>query len=227
MNKVLFLIAMVGTIFSAGAQPKEQSRRIEGEEAHGYTITATISASNASKYLNEFIKPYGKPRKKGAYKMVKSPVIDSDTYTDELLYFKIEDKGNAVAMWAGITTTLMGKDSSKMVIKKIHKLMLSLQSHCAKSEVQRLIQESETAIEYTSKEQQKSLREQGSLKSKIEENNAEIIRLEKLLETKKFDQKVLDQKMVNSANKSDSLYVEIEKMKLVLDKHKSKLKKIN
>jgi TolA-binding protein len=89
------------------------------------------------------------------------------------------------------------------------------------------IDESEQAVRAVERAQQKAVNEGNDLQMRLDENSRERVQLERALETNKFNNTILLQKLENNKKSLDSLSVALDKVKKAVELQRQKLREIH
>lgn len=197
--------------------------QIKGEPAEGFEVILDGTAREVEDLLFKFLKPVGKSKKvEGAYGY-SLPLINGKNYTSPL-YAMVRDKGKGAA-WLGIRPSEWPKniDSLKTAIEK---MVYDFGVTFYKDKIQLQIDESNRALQTVERQQQKLLSQNKDLNSKLENNKAEKIRLEKALIDNKLEFDALTVKIEQNKKDQDSVAVANEQIKKVIEMQKEKQRKV-
>jgi hypothetical protein len=198
--------------------------QIKGENAEGYEVILDGTAKEVEDQLLKFLKPVGKSKRVEDAYAYSLPLINGKNYTSPL-YAIVRDKGKGAA-WLGIRLSEWPKNIDSLK-REIEKMAYDFGVAFYKDKIQLQIDESNRALQTVERQQQKLQNQNKDLNSKLENNKAEKIRLEKALIDNKLEFDALTVKIEQNKKDQDSVAVANEQIKKVIDMQKEKQRKVN
>jgi hypothetical protein len=203
-----------------------KNNRIKGIMSSGYAADLDGKAGDVEDLLTKFLKGYGKTRVTFDYVAVPGPTLGGKLYEGKTMYGTTTGDDLKTQVWIGIDTAEW-RDNSSDALQRIEKLVYQFGVTYYRSLVQKEIDESQRAFDATEKQKLRLANENKNLNSRLTKNEADKIRLEKLLELNKLDHAVLLQKIVNNKKSQDSVSNAGLQILKVLEAKKEKQKKVN
>jgi hypothetical protein len=210
--------------FGQSVKVTTENLQIKGENAEGYEVSLDGTAKDVEDQLQKFLKPVGKSKKVDDAYAYSLPMINGKNYTSPL-YATVRDKGKGAA-WLGIRLSEWPKNIDSLK-REIEKMVYDFGVTFYKDKIQVQIDESTRALQTVERQQQKLLNQNKDLNSKLENNKAEKIRLEKALVDNKLEFDALTVKIGQNKKDQDSVAVATEQIKKVIDMQKEKQRKVN
>jgi hypothetical protein len=145
--------------------------------------------------------------------------IDDQLFEDSILYATSQSDETSVTVWLGSSIL----DTDEYSIDELLKSSVyDFTKDYYKSVVQKKIDEAERAVSITNRKHQRLLKDSVEYSNKLTSAKNEIIRLEHLVERNQLETKVLDERILVNKNERDSVLIEINKMKRIVEDHKKR-----
>lgn len=229
--KRFFVLAMVvvfsTTVFAQKVIVGKRTEKVKGENADGYYSDLDGKDEDVRALLGRFMKEAGKTKNVGDIITVNEPVVNGTVYMKGILYATVAGSDVKTRVWIGILPAEWNSNEVEGVTKEIEQMVYRFGIKFYKDAIQKQIDEAQQAADAVTRQTQRTTNEGKQLQNKLENNDAEKIRLEKALEANKLEDLVLKQKIVNNKKSLDSLASAGEKIKVVIEGHKEKQGKVN
>jgi len=230
MKRIWFLVGLIVLVIDVQAQKvivSSRSQKVTGETADGYSSDLDARAEDVKTAMIKFMKESGKAKNTGDIITVSEPVINGTPYAKGTDYANVNGSDVKTRVWIGIVKSQWTPEEAESILKEIEQMTYRFGIKYYKDKIQQQIDEAQQAADAVTKQTQRTTNEGKSLQNKLQNNDAEKIRLEKALEANKLEDLVLKQKIVNNKKSLDSLAAAGEKIKLVIDPHKERQGKVN
>lgn len=221
------LVVFTSTVFAQKVVVTKRSERVKGENADGYASDLDAKADDVKAVLGRFLKEAGKPKNNGDMISVNEPVVNGTVYMKGILYATVAGSDVKTRVWIGILPGEWNSSEVEGVTKEIEQMVYRFGIKYYKDVIQRQIDEAQQASDAVDKQAQRLANEEKSLGNKLQNNDAEKVRLEKALEANKLEDLVLKQKLINNKNSQDSIAQANLKIKAVIQSHKERQNKVN
>ena len=228
MRKLLFTLLFIPQFFILQAQNELSSstHKVLGAEVDGYQVNIPFSKSFIQKQWDQYAKFLGRNEPAAnhlAYQAVFKPTI----YDKEILFFAEITGGDAQgALWAGIDPQGVPKDTLKMLQKELKDFVYQFNVSVRKAAAQNKINESEQAATYLSREFEQLKREERRETRNYERNNERIQKYEQELIEMRADSILYEKNIAQLTVKLDSMNIELEKVKKMVELYQQKLEAI-
>lgn len=204
-----------------------KSQRINDTKYEGFVIPVSGPIDLVTDQMYVYLKAKSKIRRKRNYYSISEIKMDELALDSTILYLKLSDKGSICNVWMGIKTFGLEKERTNAIESAIqNELVLMARSYYVHQQELKIL-EAETAAQVVSKTQQTLIDEKVKLATSLEEKEARKIELEELLKTNTLDIDVLKQKLIDNKLAQDSIYIDLQKVKKVIEIQKQKLKEID
>ncbi|MDN4165889.1 hypothetical protein QWY31_10270 [Cytophagales bacterium LB-30] len=202
-------------------QPDQQ--RVAEKKLQGYSVTLEAKKDKVEPVLLSYLKDKGRVENKKTYLHLREHSFGNLLAVPQSLYAQASSKGLQTVVFFGIDSSAIDPANWELARKELERYTYDFGITYYRDEVQKQINEAERATEYTSKNYQKLINEGNSLSKQLENAKAEKEKLEKALIANVALQEELANKQIINKAAQDSTYVDLEKMKTVLEMHKKKL----
>ncbi|MCX8489717.1 MAG: hypothetical protein ORN54_01470 [Cyclobacteriaceae bacterium] len=231
MIKFRFLIALLllaGSSLAQMVKVKTQQQRVKGENVDGFAVDLEGKRADVATSLTKYLKEIGKVKFLSSDPLVVSDLVFNGTvYPKGSIYAFTNESGNVVTVWLGINPTEWEAKDGSLINKQLERMANDFEVRFYREKVQAQIDETQQALDAVEKQAIRFTNQGTDLTTKLTNNGLEKIKLERALETNKFDAEVLKVKIANNKKAQDSIAnvaVQINKVKAgQIDK----LRKIN
>jgi hypothetical protein len=231
MIKFRFFIALVLLAGSSVAQTvkvKTQQQRVKGENVDGFAVDLEGKRSDVAASLAKYLKEIGKAKFLSSDPLViTDPVFNGTVYPKGSIYAFTNESGNVVTAWLGISPTEWETKDVSFINKQLERMANEFGVRFYREKVQAQIDETQQALDAVEKQANRFMNQGKELATKLTNNGLEKIRLEKALETNKFDNEVLKVKIDNNKKAQDSIANVAVQINKVKQSQIEKLRKIN
>ena len=231
MIKFRFIIALVllaGTSLAQTVKVKTQQQRVKGENVDGFAVDLEGKRADVAASLAKYLKEIGKAKFLSADPLViTDPVFNGTVYPKGSIYAFTNESGNVVTAWLGISPTEWETKDVSFINKQLERMANEFGVRFYREKVQAQIDETEQAGLAVEKQALRFMNQGKDLATKLTNNGLEKIRLEKALETNKFDSEVLKVKIDNNKKAQDSIANVAVQINKVKQSQIEKLRKIN
>jgi hypothetical protein len=197
-----------------------------GVDVEGYEIDLPFSKVKTVESWGNYADDLGKSEETGDHKTYQAH-FSTEIYSEEILiYSQIKGNKEQSTIWVGIDPQGIPKDVYPKLQKKMEQFVYDFNITMRRNQAQKKIEESEQAATYLSKEyeslkkeERKTQKDQGRTNSRIESYRAKLIEL-------RTDSTQNNQKLDNLSNEIDSLYLELDRIKKVMEKFRQNMDEI-
>lgn len=221
------LVVLSSVVVAQKVIVSKRTEKVRNESADGYSSDLDAKADDVRTSLGKFMKEAGKTKNTGDMITVNEPVVNGVVYMKGILYATVAGSDVKTRVWIGIIPGEWNADEVETVTKDIEQLVYRFGIKFYKDKIQEQIDEAQRAADAVDKQAQRLTNEGKSLANKLQNNDAEKIRLEKALEANKLEDLVLKQKIVNNKKSQDSIAQAGLKIKQVIQSHKERQGKVN
>ncbi len=231
MIKFRFLFALILLAGSSVAQTvkvKTQPQRVKGENVDGFAVDLEGKRTDVAASLTKFLKEIGKAKFLSSDPLViTDPVFNGTVYPKGSIYAFTNESGNVVTAWLGIKTTEWETKDANFINKQLERMANDFGVRFYREKMQAQIDETDQAGLAVEKQALRFMNQGKDLATKLTNNGLEKIRLEKALETNKFESEVLKVKVDNNKKAQDSIANVAVQINKVKQSQLEKLRKIN
>ena len=222
---VLLLLSL--SLHAQKVTVKSQSEKAKGEPADGYGTELEGKKEMVNSAWIKFLKGIGKVRQSSDPVTITEPAFNGLTFSKGSVYSIVREKGENTYVWLGINPAEWESNNVKRIGNELEKAVYQFGVTFYRDKIQIQIDEAQQALDAVEKQKLRATNQNKDLTTQLANNDQEKIRLDKALETNKFDNAVLKVKLVNNAKAQDSLSqagLQIQKMK---DLHTERQRKVN
>jgi hypothetical protein len=222
MKNIITSITLVLIALGSHAQKikvQAQKESILEDKVNGYKSTIEGSVDDILDQWAKKLRSLGKYRERGTYATILNFSIDEQLFEDSTLYSTTQSDETSTTVWLG-SSVLDTEDYSIDDFLKTSVYDFTKKYH--RSVVQKQIDEAERAVSITTKKHQRLVKDSVEFSNKLTSTKNEIVRLEQLVERNQLQSKVLDERIFINKNERDSVFLEIEKMKTIVEEHKKR-----
>lgn len=217
MKKLLCLLILLPALHASLAQTeiKPKTNKIKTKKVEGFELILTEDIDLVADSWTNYLKSLGKYKNWLLHQSISELSID---FSGEVLYALSDKNSDHIALWLG------AQDIAEPTEDDYGSLFLNFEIQLRKDRVQNEIDETQRAVDFVQKRQNKVTREIETLESKKSYNEKELLRLQRLIEENKVEYAVIKTQIENKIAEQDSLVIAVEKAKGVLEVKKEKLK---
>jgi hypothetical protein len=231
MIKFGFIIALVLLAGSSVAQTvkvKTQQQRVKGENVDGFAVDLEGKRADVATSLAKYLKEVGKAKFLSSDPLViTDPVFNGTVYPKGSIYAFTNESGNVVMAWLGIKPTEWETKDVSFINKQLERMANDFGVRFYREKMQAQIDETQQALDAVEKQTARFVNQGKDLATKLTNNGLEKIKLEKALETNKFESEVLKVKIDNNKKAQDSIANVAVQINKVKQSQIEKLRKIN
>jgi hypothetical protein len=231
MIKFRFFIALVllaGTSLAQTVKVKTQQQRVKGENTDGFAVDLEGKRADVAASLAKYLKEIGKAKFLSSDPLViTDPVFNGTVYPKGAIYAFTNESGNVVTAWLGIKPTEWETKEANFINKQLERMANEFGVRFYREKMQALIDETDQAGLAVEKQALRFMNQGKDLATKLTNNGLEKIKLEKALETNKFESEVLKVKIDNNKKAQDSIASVAVQINKVKQSQLEKLRKIN
>lgn len=226
-----FIILTAFVIFGSSAsfaqfQTVATEHYLLGVDVKGFEIEIPFAKEKTEAKWKVYAKSFGKSETTSQHNTYQS-VFKAEVYAEQvLIYSQIKGDAKQSSIWVGIDPQGIPKDIYPQILEKLEQFVYDFNISMRREDAQKLIDESEQAASYLSKEFE-TLKNEERRREKSQE------RTEKRIES--YEQKLVELRADSTQNsnrletlsiKTDSLYLEIEKIKGVMEVFRKRMEDI-
>jgi len=223
---VIILILIPGTSF---AQKVTVTRDTEakGNNIEGYTIEITGTVEEVMASYTKYLKTFGKIKTSGNQQQVLEAKINSNICSAPL-YGTTLSKGEKTSVGLGLKASEWPTPTqAEKVLQDLEKVIYDFGVKFYRDKVQVDIDESVRAQQAAEKQTIRLQNENKTLNSRLDFNQKEKLRLEKLLADNKLEYETLLSAIAKNKKDQDSVSVATDQIKKMVEIHKERQRKVN
>ena len=197
-----------------------------GVDVEGYEINLPFSKEKVDESWQEYAKDFGKSEETQSHKTYQS-TFKTDIYPEEILIFsQITGNKEQSKIWVGIDPQGIPKDMYPKLQEEMEQYVYDFNIYMRRNQAQKKIDESEQAASYLSKEFESLKKDERRTLKDQEKTNSRINSYEEKLRELRTDSTQNAQKLEKLSVEIDSLYLEIEEIKKVMQSFRQKMDEI-
>lgn len=194
-----------------------------GVDVEGYEIDLPFSKEKTEESWKEYAKDFGKSEDTQSHKTYQT-TFKTDIYTEEILIFsQITGNKEQSTIWVGIDPQGIPKDIYPKLQEEMERFVYDFNINMRRNQAQKKIEESEQAATYLSKEFESLKKDERRTLKNQERTNSRIKSYEEKLVQLRKDSTQNAQKLEKLSIETDSLYIEIEQIKKVMETFRQKM----
>ena len=229
MRKALYFIIFLALHFQLFAQNEISSstHKVLGANVDGYEVNIPFGKAMVRPIWDSYAKRFGRSEPTADYMSYQS-VYDADLYDKEVLLFaKLSGDETSSKLWAGIDPQGVPKDTLKRLQDDMREFVYNFNIRVRKDMAQKKIDQSEQAATYLSKEFESLKRDERKNERNLLRTNERIVKYEHLLVGLRQDSITYNKNLKSLAVELDSAYLELEKVKNMVELYKQQLEAID
>lgn len=206
-------------ISSAQFQTVAKEHHLLGVDVKGYEIVLPFSKEKTEESWKNYAKSFGKSEETQSHKTYQT-TFNTSIYANEILiYSQINGNKEQSTIWAGIDPQGIPKDVYPELQKAMEEFIYNFNIKMRTDFAQKKIDESEQAATYLSKEFENLKKDERKNQRNFDKTNEKLKKL-------RSDSTQYSQNLQSLKTSIDSLYIELEKVKSVVENYKKKLEDI-
>ena len=213
------VLVTVSSTLAQKIKVQAQKESILEDKVNGYKSTVDGNVEDIIDQWTKKLRSLGKYRERGTYSAITNFSIDERLFEDSTLYATVQSDKKTVTVWLG-SPVIETEDYS--VDDFLNSSVYDFTKDYYRSVVQKQIDEAERAVSITQKRHQRLVKDSVEYSNKLTSTNKEIIRLEQLIERNQLETKVLDERILVNQHARDSVLLEVDKMKVIVEDHKKR-----
>ena len=224
---LIFSLLIFQINFSFGQfQTVATEHYVLGVDVEGFEIDLPFSKEKTEESWKEYAKDFGKSEETQSHKTYQT-TFKTDIYAEEILIFS-QVRGNKQhsSIWVGIDPQGIPKDTYPKLQEEMEIFVYDFNIYMRRNQAQKKIDESEQAASYLSKEFESLKKDERRTLKNQERTNSRIASHEEKLMTLRKDSTQNSQKLETLSIEIDSLYLEIEEIKKVMESFRQKMDEI-
>lgn len=230
MIKKFFIVAMLivpNMVVGQKVTTSKGSERVKGSNIDGYAteLTGTIEEVNAS--YTKYLKTFGKIKSSGNQMQLSEAEISFTKYSSPL-YATTRSKGEKILVWLGLNPSEWpSPEQADQAMKDLEKVVYDFGVKFYRDKIQADIDESLRAQQAAEKQTTRLQNDNKNLNSRLEFNQKEKLRLEKMLAENKLEYENLIASIAKNKKDQDSVAVATDQIKKMVETHKERQRKVN
>jgi hypothetical protein len=226
-----FCLVALMTVATASVAQKvtvtKDSERVKGNEIGGYATQLTGTIEEVTSAYTKYLKTFGKIKSSGNQIQLSAAEVSFTQYTAPL-YATTQSKGEKIEVWLGLNPTEWPTpEQAEATTKDLEKVIYDFGVKFYRDKIQADIDESVRAQQAAEKQTLRLQNENKNLNSRLEFNQKEKIRLEKLLAENKLEYETLISSIAKNKKDQDSVSVATDQIKKMVETHKERQRKVN
>jgi hypothetical protein len=232
MNAIKFFLLLVfaASVTTTRAQKvtvEAKTEKVRGEQAPGAQTELNAPLETVTTSWNKYLKDVGKSKSQGEYAMISAPVLGTTVYDKGIVYTKVQSSGTSAKVWIGLIESEWAVNDISVVQKELEQLVYRFGVKFYRDQIQLQIDEAQQAVEAVERSQQRLANQNKDFTNKLTTNEAEKVRLEKLLENNQLEHAALLTRLENNRKAQDSVAAAMIPIKKVLEMHQERQRKVN
>src|SRR5690349_904909 len=229
LKKFCFVALMIlpSITFSQKVTVSKDTERVKGSELNGYAteLLGTIEEVTAS--YTKYLKTFGKIKSSGSQIQLTAAEISFTKYTSPL-YATTQSKGEKIVVWLGLNPAEWPTpEQAETAMKDLEKVVYDFGVKFYRDKIQVDIDESLRAQQAAEKQTLRLQNENKNLNSRLDFNQKEKLRLEKLIAENKSEYETLIAAIAKNKKDQDSVVVATDQIKKMVETHKDRQRKVN
>ncbi|MDH5475679.1 MAG: hypothetical protein OEX22_08325 [Cyclobacteriaceae bacterium] len=198
----------------------EKKNRVGDELYIGYSSKIAGDEDAIESQWYKALRGLGRLREEGNHLVVKE--ADLEVIGEKLVpvFSKLTPSDTLTEIWITGNKTLISGDSLDLVNTKLQLFLYNFSLTFYKNKAQEKIDEADRAVAFTAKKLNKLKADSVELAKDLRDNIREIERLKELIEKNELEEKVIAQKIIDNKLYYDSTFVDLERLKKVVEKKK-------
>ncbi|PTB96530.1 hypothetical protein C9994_07005 [Marivirga lumbricoides] len=222
----LSAILLINLEVIAQGQVLQKPHYLLGMDVQGYEIGLPFSKSEADLAWNTYSKSWGRSEATHGHKSYETVFVESVYGEKVLLFSEITGDAKSSKVWAGIDPQGIPKETYPKLQKEMADYVYGFYIKMRKDAAQKQIDDAERAASFLSKSYEELKREERKDLKNQEKNNQKIQQYEMELKQMRQDSVAYIKSLEVINVKLDSVYVEAEKVKKLVELYKAKLEEI-
>lgn len=214
-------------VFAQKVVAESENRNIKGNDAKGYSVELQASSESVQDALIRFMRDVGKVKTAGGVITVTSPTLGGTVWDKLLIYGQTKGDLNTCKAWMGLIPGEWEGRDTNTPLASLKEMVYQFGVKYYRDLVQQEIDETQKAVDATEKKLLRTSGQGKDLAGRLSANEAEKIKLDKLLEMNASEHVLLLQKIEANKKSQDSLTNAAAQIRKVLDAQKEKQSKIN
>lgn len=224
---LISLLIISTTAFAQKITVSKASDRVKGNEIGGYSTQLTGTIEEVSSAYSKYLKTFGKIKASGSQIQLSAAEISFTKYTAPL-YATTQSKGDKILVWLGLDPSEWpAADQAETAMKDLEKVVYDFGVKFYRDKIQVDIDESVRAQQAAEKQTLRLQNENKNLNSRLDFNQKEKLRLEKLLAENKLEYETLISSIAKNKKDQDSVSVATDQIKKMVEAHKQRQNKVN
>src|SRR5688572_27935500 len=223
---VIVLITIPATSF-AQKVTVSKDKQAKGNNIDGYTIELAGTVEEVMTSYTKYLKAFGKIKSSGNTQQILEATINSNACSAPL-YATTLSKGEKTSVALGLKASEWPTPAlAEQVSKDLEKVLYDFGVKFYRDKVQVDIDESVRAQQAAEKQTLRLQNENKNLVSRLDFNQREKLRLEKLLAENKLEYETLVSSIAKNKKDQDSVLIATDQIKKMVEIHKERQRKVN
>lgn len=205
----------------------KEAHRIKGNNIDGYATELSGTQEEVTSSYTKYLKTFSKVKTTDKLIQLSDVTIDQAKYTSPL-YATVKGKPEKATVWLGLNPAeWVDTAQYKKVRNELEKLVYNFGIKFYRDKVQVDIDEASHAQLTAEKQTLRLQNESKNLNSRLEFNQKEKIRMEKLLAENKLEYETLLSTIGRNKKDQDSVALATDQIKKMVEVHKERQRKVN
>jgi len=227
MFGIIALLIIPTANFAQKVTVTKSSERVKGNEISGYSTQLTGTLEEVSAAYSKYLKTLGKVKASGSQIQLSAAEISFTKYAAPL-YATTQSKGEKIVVWLGLNPAEWPTpEQADAAMKDLEKVVYDFGVKFYRDRIQADIDESVRAQQAAEKQTLRLQNENKNLNSRLDFNQKEKIRLEKLLAENKLEYETLITAIAKNKKDQDSVAIATDQIKKMVETHKQRQSKVN
>lgn len=224
---LIALLILPAMSFAQKVTVNKASERVKGKEIGGYTTQLTGTIEEVSSACNKYLKTFGKVKSSGSQAQLSAAEVSFTKYTSPV-YATTLKQGEKISVWLGLNPSEWPTpEQAEAAMKDLEKVVYDFGVKFYRDKIQVDIDESVRAQQAAEKQTLRLQNENKNLNSRLDFNQKEKLRLEKLLAENKTEYETLLASIAKNKKDQDSVAIATDQIKKMVDIHKDRQSKVN
>ena len=224
---ILALLVVPNFLVAQKVTVTKDSERVKGSNINGYATEVTGTIEEVNNAYTKYLKTFGKIKSSGNQMQLSEAEISFTKYSSPL-YATTRSKGEKILVWLGLNPSEWATpEQAEQALKDLEKVVYDFGVKFYRDKIQADIDESLRAQQAAEKQTARLQNDNKNLNSRLEFNQKEKLRLEKMLAENKLEYENLIASIAKNKKDQDSVSIATDQIKKMVETHKERQRKVN
>ncbi|HEU5289058.1 MAG TPA: hypothetical protein VFU05_00350 [Cyclobacteriaceae bacterium] len=222
---IMMIIPIIN--FAQKVTVSKTSERVKGNDIEGYSTQLSGTIEEVTSAYSKYLKTFGKIKALGSQTQLSAAEVSFTKYMAPL-YATTQRKGDKILVWLGLNPgEWPSPEQAESAMKDLEKVVYDFAIKYYRDDIQVDIDESVRAQQAAEKQTLRLQNENKNLNSRLDFNQKEKLRLEKLQAENKLEYETLIAAIAKNKKDQDSVAIATEQIKKMVETHKQRQSKVN